>query len=82
METIIEEKIEIAPELLQQIKVDVEKQVIIHGTIHGDKRVLFNARLGPTIYLVPIGTNDRYRLLHHFNIALYPQWQPIQPGKC
>ncbi len=81
METIIEEKIEIAPELLQQIKVDVEKQVIIHGTIYGDNRGVFSARLWPTIYIIPQGTNDRYKLLHHFNIALYPQWQPIQPGK-
>ena len=60
METIIEEKTEIAPELLQQTHVEVEKQVIIHGTIYGDKRIVFNARLWPTIYLIPQGTNDRY----------------------
>jgi len=81
METIVEEKIEIAPELLAQIAVQEEKQVTVHGIIYGDKNVIYSVRVWPRIYLIPKGSNHRCRLLHHFNITFYPEWQPIKPNE-
>jgi hypothetical protein len=81
METIVEEKIEIAPELLAQSVVQVEKQVIVHCIIYGDKNVIYTVRVWPSIYLIPKGSNHRCRLLHHFNITFYPEWQPIKPNE-
>jgi len=78
MNTLIEEKIEIAPELLVQGQVQVEKQVVVHCSVTGLPNV-HSVRVWPTIYLIPSGTKTRSKLLHHFNIVLYPEWQIIGP---
>lgn len=76
MDTIIEEKIKIAPELLEQCATQVEKQVIVHCTVTGIPN--YNTvRVWPTIYLFPLESNKKSKLLHHFNIVLYPNMQPI-----
>jgi hypothetical protein len=76
MNTVIEEKIEIAPELLQQCKTLEEKQVIVHCTVTGIPN--YNTvRVWPTIYLIPKEFDRKSKLLHHFNIALYPDSQLI-----
>lgn len=76
MNIVIEEKIEIAPELLQQCKTLEEKQVIVHCTVTGVP--YYNTfRVWPTIYLIPEQSDKKSKLLHHFNIALYPDSQPI-----
>jgi hypothetical protein len=78
MNTVIEEKIEIAPELLEQVQTQVEKQVIVHCTVTGIPN--FNTvRVWPSIYLFPEASDKRSKLLHHFNIVLYPNFQPIGP---
>ena len=77
METLVKEKIEIAPELLEQINTQVEKQVIVHGWVKGNTIGECTVRVWPTTYLVPKGTNYNCKLLHHFNIVMYPQWQPL-----
>lgn len=78
MITVIEEKIEIAPELLQQCKTLEEKQVIVHCTVTGIPN--YNTvRVWPTIYLIPKEFDRKSKLLHHFNIALYPDSQRIGP---
>lgn len=78
MDTIIEEKIVIAPELLEQCETFEEKQVIVHCTVTGIPN--YNTvRIWPTIYLFPEESNNKSRLLHHFNITLYPNYQPIGP---
>lgn len=78
MNTLIEEKIEIAPELLVQGQVQEEKQVVVHCSVTGLPNV-HSVRVWPTIYLIPSGTKTRRKLLHHFNIVLYPEWQIIGP---
>ncbi len=78
MNTLIEEKIEIAPELLVQGQVQEEKQVVVHCSVSGLPNV-HSVRVWPTIYLIPSGTKTRSKLLHHFNIVLYPEWQIIGP---
>jgi hypothetical protein len=76
MNTVIEEIIEIAPELLQQVKTQVEKQVIVHCTVTGIPN--YNTvRVWPTIYLISKEFDRKSKLLHHFNIALYPDSQLI-----
>ena len=78
MDTLIEEKIEIAPELLEQLQTQVEKQVIVHCTVTGIPN--YNTvRVWPTIYLFPEQSDRKSKLLHHFNIALYPSSQRIGP---
>jgi hypothetical protein len=76
MNTLIEEKIEIASELLERCQVQEEKQVVVHCSVSGipNNHVV---RVWPTIYIIPKGTNTRSKLLHHFNIVLYPEWQLI-----
>lgn len=78
METVVKEKIEIAPELLEQIAVQVEKQVTVHGLINNPAKHELLVRVWPTIYLIPKGTSHKCRLLHHFNIAMHPEWQYIK----
>jgi hypothetical protein len=76
MNPVIEEKIEIAPELLEQLQTQVEKQVIVHCTVTGIPN--YNTvRVWPTIYLIPKEFDRKSKLLHHFNIALYPNSQRI-----
>lgn len=77
METLIKEKIEIAPELLEQIKTQEEKQVTIHAIVKGFSIGDCTVRVWPTIYLIPKGSNHKCKLLHHFNIVMYPKWQPL-----
>lgn len=76
MDTLIKEKIAIAPELLKQCHVQEEKQVVVHCTAKGIPH-LSSIRVWPTIYIIPRGSNHRSKLLHHFNIVLYPNWQLI-----
>jgi hypothetical protein len=45
MEPKVRETIEITPELLEQVAVQVEKQVIIHGVIQDGNNVIYNPRL-------------------------------------
>lgn len=78
MATLTEEKIDIAPELLEQINTQEEKQVIVHATAIGIPN-FHTIRVWPTIYLIPKGTSHKCKLLHHFNIVMYPKWQPIGP---
>jgi hypothetical protein len=78
METLIEEKVEIAPELLQQIAVEVEKQVTVHGLINNLTTQELLVRVWPTIYLIPKDKVQKCKLLHHFNIAMHPEWQYIK----
>ena len=78
MNTLIEEKIEIAHELLEQGQVQEEKQVVVHCSVIGLPN-LHSVRVWPTIYIIPKGSNTRSKLLHHFNIVLYPEWQMIGP---
>lgn len=76
MDTLIEEKIEIATELLEQSETLEEKQVIVHCIVTGIPN--YNTvRVWPTIYLVPKEFDRKSKLLHHFNIALYPDSQLI-----
>ena len=77
MDTIIEEKIEIAPELLEQCKTLEEKQVIVHCTVTGIP--YYNTvRVWPTIYLIPKESDKKSKLLHYFNIVMYPATQFIE----
>ncbi|SHI56106.1 hypothetical protein [Flavobacterium haoranii] len=79
MATVTEEKIDLAPELLEQINTQEEKQVIVHAKAKGIPNV-HTIRVWPTIYLIPKGTSHKCKLLHHFNIVMYPKWQPIGPS--
>jgi hypothetical protein len=75
METITKEKIDIAPEILEQINTQEEK----HATATGIPN-LHTIRVWPTIYLIPKGTSHKCNLLHHFNIVMYPKSQTIGPS--
>ena len=79
MATVTEEKIDIAPEILEQINTQEEKQVIVHATAIGIPN-FHTIRVWPTIYLIPKGTSQKCKLLHHFNIVMYPKWQTIGPS--
>jgi|JFJP01.1.fsa_nt_gi hypothetical protein len=79
METITEEKIEIVPELLDQINTQEEKQVIVHGIVKGFSNGESLVRVWPTICLIPKGSSQKCKLVHHFNIVLYPQVQLLKP---
>jgi len=81
METIVKEKIEIAPELLEQVQTEVEKQVIVHGLVPAKPQIGQSMRLWKSIVLIPHNTTKRCQLIQSFNIALYPQWQYVAPGK-
>lgn len=81
METTIKEQIEIAPELLQQIEAEEEKQVIVHGIIDATANENLLVRVWPSIFLLPKDSNSKYRLLHHFNIAMYPEWQQLSANE-
>jgi hypothetical protein len=76
METLIKEKVVIAPELLELCQVQEEKQVVVHCSVTGIPNI-DSIRVWPTIYIIPSGTDTRSKLLHHFNIVLYPKWQLI-----
>lgn len=78
METLIEEKIDIAPVLLEQINTQEEKQVIVHGLVKGHSSGECTVRVWPTTYLIPMGADKKCKILHHFNIVMYPQWQPLK----
>lgn len=73
------EKIEIAPELLKKTQKDVEKQVIVHCTLQRSPYMEWDFRIWPTIYLFPKEGMRKCKLIQHFNIVLYPQWQTIGP---
>ena len=76
MNTLIEEKIDIAPELLEQCSTLEEKQVIVHCTVTGIP--YYNTfRVWPTIYLIPKESDKKSKLLHYFNITMYPTSQLI-----
>lgn len=76
MNTLIEEKIDIAPELLEQCSILEEKQVIVHCTVTGIP--YYNTfRVWPTIYLIPKESDKKSKLLHYFNIEMYPASQLI-----
>jgi hypothetical protein len=77
METIIQEKIEIAAELKLQIQTLEEKQVIVHGIVKASSNQDFTVRAWPTTYLIPTGSDKKYKLLHHYNIVMYPNWQRV-----
>lgn len=81
METITEEKIEIVPELLEQINTQVEKQVIVHGIVYASPFEASSIRLWPTIQLLPKGMTSQCKLIQSFNISLFPKWQEIAQGK-
>lgn len=78
MQTQTLEKIKIAPELLEQINSEEEKQVIVHAKAKGIPN-FHSIRVWPTIYLIPKGSNYKCKLIQHYNIVLYPNWQPIGP---
>jgi hypothetical protein len=77
-EKIKTEKVDIAPELLEQINTQEEKQVIIHATVKGFSIGDGTLRVWPTTYLIPKGSNKKCKILHHFNIAMFPQWQTLK----
>lgn len=81
METLQEEKIDIAPELLEQVQTQVEKQVIVHGVARAKPRCGATLRLWKSIVLIPKESTKQCQLIQSFNIALYPVWQHILPGK-
>jgi len=81
METIVKEKIEIALELLEQIQTQVEKQVIVHCIAAANPRYGCKLRLWKSIVLIPKESTKKCQLIQSFNIALYPVWQHILPGK-
>jgi hypothetical protein len=81
METITKEKIEIAPELLEQINTQVEKQVIVHGIVYASPFQSISIRLWPTINLLPKGMTIQCKLIKSFNVSLFPKWQEIALGK-
>jgi hypothetical protein len=78
MQTETLEKIEISPELLEQINSQEEKQVIVHAKTKGIPN-LHSIRVWPTIFLFPKGTSVKCKLIQHYNIVLYPKWQTIGP---
>ena len=80
METIIEEKIETATDLLAKIYVNEEKQVIVNCNLQTDGLDNYSIRIWPTIYLIPRETNIKCSLIKSFNIAIYPVWQNIGPN--
>ena len=81
METTIKEQIEIAPELLQQIEAEEEKQVIVHVIIDATANENLQVRVWPSVFLLPKDSNSKCRLLHHFNIAMYPEWQQLSANE-
>jgi hypothetical protein len=81
METLIEEKVDIAPELLEQINTQEEKQVILHGIVKGFPNMDGNVRVWPTTYLIPKGSNMKCKIVHYFNIAMHPQYYFIRSNE-
>ena len=61
MDTLMEEKIDIAPEVLEQINTQEEKQVILHGIVKGFPNRDGNARVWPTTYLIPKGSDKNVK---------------------
>lgn len=80
METLIEEKIDITPELLEQINTQEEKQVIVHGSLKGYEEKEAIIRVWPTTFLIPKGSNKKCKILFHSNIAMYPQVELLEPN--
>lgn len=79
MDTLIDEKTEIAPELLAQINCDEEKQVIIHARTTNVYNYNCTIRVWPTIYLFPKNSSIRCNLIESYNIAKYPIWHNLSP---
>lgn len=79
METLKEEKVDIAPELLQQCQVQEEKQVVVHCKVSGRANIEI-IRVWPTIYILPHESSLKIKLLHHFNIVMYPKSQYLGPS--
>lgn len=77
METLIKEKVAIAPELLEKNNFKEEKQVIVHGIVKGFSMGECTVRVWPTTYLIPKGSNIKCKILHHYNIVMYPKWQSL-----
>jgi hypothetical protein len=79
METIIQEKIEIAAELKSQILNLEERQVIVHVSTINLYNYNCTIRLWPTIFLFPKNSSKGCTLIESYNIAKYPEWQNLPP---
>ena len=71
-------KIEIAPELTQELK--NENQVIVHCMFPA-KMDEYYLRIWPTTYLVCKHTQSRAKIIHQENISLVPNWTKVNPSE-
>lgn len=70
--------VEIEEELLAEAKIqaDVEKQVIVHVTIHSSYS-WWQLRIWPSTFLIPREGGSKAKLLNADNIPFFPQWLHI-----
>ena len=80
--TIIQKpKIEIDPEIIQQIAEQVHEQgqVVVHCILDAVEDLLI--RIWPTTVLYDQHSDHVSDLVHAENISIYPQWQQARVGK-
>jgi hypothetical protein len=73
-------RVNIYPETLKKLKVQEEKQVIIHVNISAEPYCAI--RIWQSTFLIPKGSSKHCKLIHSENIGIYPDWVNLgQSGK-
>lgn len=65
---------------ITQTEVDLESQVVIHGSITADFYA-DRVRIWPTTYLVDRHSQHKSQLIWHEGISMYPTWTFLRSGK-
>ena len=65
---------------ITQTEVELESQVVIHGSYTAD---LYTGRIRiwPTTYLIDRHSQHKSQLIWHEGISMYPDWTWLNPGK-
>lgn len=67
-------QIKINAKTLKKLKVQEEKQVIIHGNVQFPNGSI---RIWQSTFLIPKNSKDHCKLIHAENIAVYPAWSHL-----
>ncbi len=74
-------KIEIATELLNEIKSQIHEQgqVVLHFILRNSSNFESAIRIWPTSYLYDNQSSHTSELVHAENITMFPVWQVVEP---
>lgn len=71
----VKPRVKISPETHEKLKVQEEKQVIIHGNVNTNPHG--SIRIWQSTFLIPKESSKHSKLIHAENIAIYPSWSHL-----